>query len=150
MATFVLGRSGKLYYAAAVVTTPVVGDFTTTLDYVGDVTVSDSADAVEVTSRASAGNKSFAQGHKTRQVTFSLKKNYTNAGFIAVKAAYDAGSSIALWAASEAKTTTGATGIAGNFIITNFEDAQPLTGEQVWNVTAQPAEPNYLTRLEVV
>lgn len=134
-----IGNDCKLYYDATPLTSADGSGGTWLLiDGVKDVSVSDAHGEVDATTRASDGRKEYALGLRDTSIEFEAKFDVDETAFAALKTAYEAGNTIAMAAMNEAIATVGATGVAGNFILTGFARSEALEGLVTVSVTAKP------------
>ncbi len=121
-----LGFECKIYFdATALAGTPDTGTWAE-LTIVKDVNVPDERDEVENTTRESNGVKTFETGLRTVGVEFEIEHDPANAGYAALKAAYEANTEIAIAVMDGDITTIGKTGVGGNFKVATFPRSEPL------------------------
>lgn len=117
-----VGQYSALYYAAA--ETAAVTSMTE-VDIAQDVTISMSASEATQRTRESLYPRRKIVGLDL-QLTFNLAQRPENTVYEAIRDAYLAGTPLAFAALSEVKTQDGAEGPLADFVITQFEQNQPL------------------------
>ncbi len=137
-----LGREGKAYYAAALLTgtsphTPstatwlVIGDIAD-LDEGGD------SDKVEQTVRGDGARKTYAVTHYDESVSFKIKAKVGSTALAALETAFRATAPIAFMSLTDDKATTGAKGPVGNWVISKFAKTKKLKDLQWVDIELSP------------
>jgi len=130
-----LGKDAVLYYSATA--GQALSAMTLILDGVKGVEVNLTTGEADVTTRANLGWKQSLATLKECELTFDMPLDPTDAGYIAVRAAYLAGSVIGLAAMTGSKSVAGNEGPVGDFTITNFGRSEPIEEAQNVSVTAK-------------
>ena len=137
----ILGMSCKAYFAAAVLggaVTPANADWTE-MDNLKDVTKSLSTDKADVTTRANSGWKQNMATLKDGSVKFEMLWDSEDEGFDAIRDAWLASSEIGMAFMNGDIETGGKEGLVGNFVISGFEETEPLSDAVAVSVTADPS-----------
>ena len=129
MATFILGKDGKLYHGPAGTTA------TSEMGNVRDVTLTMEAGTADVTTRANFGWRATAPTLRECTCEFEMVWDANDAGFKAIKNAFLASALIAL----KILDKTGGQGPDGDFAITSFSRKEALEEAIVVSVTAKLA-----------
>ena len=133
------GYSAKVYFDA----TPLAGAPETAtwieLDIIGDATLGDDTEAVEITKRRHAGRKAYEPGQRDNEVTFDLALDPSDGGYAALKAAYESRGEIALAVMSGDITEGGIEGVAGNFIVSSWPRNEPIGAEVIRPIGVKPS-----------
>ena len=127
MATFILGKDGKLYFG------PAGTAASTEMGNVRDVTLTMEAGTADVTTRANFGWRATAPTLRECTCEFEMIWSATDAGFTAVKNAFLSSSLIAL----KILDKLGGQGPDGDFAITSFSRKEALEEAIIVSVTAK-------------
>ena len=127
MATFILGKDGKLYHGVAGTTA------STEMANVRDVTLTMEAGTADVTTRANFGWRATAPTLRECTCEFEMIWLPSDAGFSAMKNAFLTSSLIAL----KILDKLGGQGPDGDFAITSFSRKEALEEAIVVSVTAK-------------
>lgn len=130
-----LGMNAKLYYTTTA--GQALSAMTLTLGGVKNVDVKLTTGEADVTTRANTGWKQSLATLKECEITFDLPLDPSDAGYIAVRAAYLANSLLGLAAMTGDKAVAGNEGIVGDFTITEFGRSEPIEEAQSVSVTAK-------------
>jgi hypothetical protein len=136
MATFILGKDGKLYHGVAGTTA------SSEMGNVRDVTLTMEAGPADVTTRANFGWRATAPTLRECTCEFEMVWNAADAGFTAVKNAFLASALIAL----KILDKLGGQGPDGDFAITSFSRKEALEEAIIVSVTAKLS--NFRTWIE--
>jgi len=129
-----LGMRAKIYYGATADPVPELGTLTE-LARVRDVSNKNSAAEADATTRDSGGYESTVAAIKSVGADFEMPWNLGDAGFAAIKAAFDTGDTICLAILSAAREIVGADGIKGDFSVFNCSREEPLKGIVMAKIT---------------
>ncbi len=134
-----LGRDAKLYYSA----TPITVDAASTggwseVTLVRDLTTPMDADESDVTTRASGGWTLTRASHRGATIDFDLLWDSDNAGQVAIRDAFLAGSAVSLAVMDGDIAVAGSEGLAANFSILGFGRGEPLREGMTVAVSAKP------------
>ena len=129
---FRLGMKGKLFYGPGGST----GVPTSELDNVSDVSITLDAAEADVTTRANSGFRATVSGLKECTVEFTMMYKPSDAGFRAIREAWNSGDPIHLAALTSEKGE----GPVGDFSITGFKRSEPLEEAITYDVTAKLTE----------
>ncbi|MBX3451026.1 MAG: hypothetical protein KF777_15785 [Planctomycetaceae bacterium] len=124
------GRNGKLYWGAA------GADASTELAIAKDVSWEATPITVEQNYRGAPGPTMVPTGQHTYRITFAMKPDPANAGYVAIRTACNNATPISLKALDAANGE----GIKGDFVLTTRTSAQPLTGVVEHSYEARPAD----------
>jgi len=127
MATFILGKDGKLYFGVAGTTAA------TEMGNVRDVTLTMEAGTADVTTRANFGWRATAPTLRECTCEFEMVWDPADPGFTAIKNAFLASSLIALKILDKANGQ----GPDGDFAITSFSRKEALEEAIIVSVTAK-------------
>jgi len=127
MATFILGKDGKLYFGVAGTTA------STEMGNVRDVTLTMEAGTADVTTRANFGWRATAPTLRECTCEFEMVWDPADPGFTAIKNAFLASALIALKILDKA----GGQGPDGDFAITSFSRKEALEEAIIVSVTAK-------------
>ena len=127
MATFILGKDGKLYHGVAGSTA------STEMPNVRDVTLTMEAGTADVTTRANFGWRATAPTLRECTCEFEMIWDANDAGFTAIKNAFLASGLIAL----KILDKVGGQGPDGDFAITSFSRKEALEEAIIVSVTAK-------------
>lgn len=140
---FLLGPDAHAYYAAALFTAANAAaveaasltEFTTAMDVDPDLSQGD----VDITTRLEArdGWRVSAPTLKEATVPFKMRWKPGDAGFEKIKDAWLGGDEIGMAFLDQDKSTAGAQGPAGNWIVTGFQKHEPIEGAQTVDVTVK-------------
>lgn len=133
MADFILGMNAKIYYGTAEAN---LGDLIE-LTNVRDVTLTLDAGEADVTTRANSGWRATAATLRECSIEFEMVWKPADAGFVAIKTAFLAGSTLELAALDGGKAVAGSQGPKGSFSITSFSRPEPLEEAITCSVTAK-------------
>jgi hypothetical protein len=128
----VLGLDTKMFYA-----TPGANPTYTELGNVKNVTINLESAEADVTVRANNGWRATVPTLRDASIEFEMVYDTTDAGFIAMRAAYFASSDVLLKVLDGGTATTG-TGLVATCRITNFTISQGLEESVNVNVSAKP------------
>lgn len=103
----------------------------TEMKNVMDLDWDDSMGSYEKTTRADGGTKSFRPGLREHKLTFSMIRNYTNADYAAIRAAYVARTPLAI----KVTDPTGADGLDADWNIDVMKKGEPIDGVSTVDVT---------------
>ena len=127
MATFILGKDGKLYFGVAGTTA------STEMGNVRDVTLTMEAGTADVTTRANFGWRATAPTLRECTCEFEMVWDPVDLGFTAIKNAFLASALIALKILDKANGQ----GPDGDFAITSFSRKEALEEAIIVSVTAK-------------
>ena len=127
MATFILGKDGKLYFGVAGTTAA------TEMGNVRDVTLTMEAGTADVTTRANFGWRATAPTLRECTCEFEMVWDPADPGFTAIKNAFLASALIALKILDQANGQ----GPDGDFAITSFSRKEALEEAIIVSVTAK-------------
>jgi len=127
MATYVLGKDGKLYHGVAGTTA------STEMGNVRDVTLTMEAGSADVTTRANFGWRATAPTLRECTCEFEMVWDPADAGFTAIKNAFLTSALIALKILDKANGQ----GPDGDFAITSFSRKEALEEAIIVSVTAK-------------
>jgi len=127
MATFILGKDGKLYFGIAGTTA------STEMGNVRDVTLTMEAGTADVTTRANFGWRATAPTLRECTCEFEMIWDPADPGFTAIKNAFLASALIALKILDKANGQ----GPDGDFAITSFSRKEALEEAIIVSVTAK-------------
>ena len=108
------------------------------IDLVRDVTVTLSADEVDLTTRASGGFKQAGAGLKELTFEFEARWKGDDTNLAALRDAYLNGTSVELLALDGPVTTPGSQGPRTTCVITKFDRSEPLADAITVSITAKP------------
>jgi hypothetical protein len=138
----VLGMNAKLYRSAELLedasSSDVSGATWIEISNVRDVTLNLETGEADVTTRANSGWKQTLPTLKDGSIEFEMVWDTADAGFAAIRDAWQNNDEIAL-AAMDGDIDTAAQGLVGNFVITNFSRTEPLEDALKVSVTAKPS-----------
>lgn len=140
MPDYLLGRDAKAYFSTTALTgsnTATVLGSATLAGNIMDLTLEVDSEYVDSTTRseAAAGFKSEIAVLKNGRITFDARWKPGDAFFEALKDVWlGTTSSITFFALDQAKATTGAQGLVGNFTV-GFSKTEPLRDVQKISVT---------------
>jgi len=129
---FRLGWKGKLFYGSGGTT----GVPTTELDNVSDVTLTLDAAEADVTTRSNKGFRATVAGLKECTIEFTMMYKPGDAGFKAIREAWNSGDTVHL----AALTSANGEGPVGDFSVTGFKRSEPLEDAIKYDVTAKLTE----------
>ena len=133
------GRNFKAYYDSndQLITGPSLAGVTDwdELTLIGDVTWSGSRDRIEANTRANGDFKGYLTGLKDAELTLSLLYDDTDAAVTFLYNKWDDGTPLAFAEVDGVITTSGTKGIAGNWLVQNFEEGHPLDGAATVDVS---------------
>lgn len=130
---YVLGMDAVLYRGDAEV---ALGSLTE-VSNVKDLTVTLEAGEADVTSRANAGWRATAATLRECGLEWEMVWKPADAGFVAIRDAFLAGTPLELAALDQDRAVSGAQGPKGTFSITGFTKTEPLEEGQGVAVTAK-------------
>jgi len=102
---------------------------------VQDVSYGMSAGTIDATSRDDAGWTNNKQGLKSASVTVTILRDHSAATFQTLQAAFMAGTEITILD----QASTGGSGYTGSFIVSGFDNGEPIAGMQTTDVTLSNA-----------
>jgi hypothetical protein len=111
----------------------------TELGNVRDVTLNLETGEADITTRANDGWRATAATLKDGGVEFEMVWNVNDAGFTAIKDAWEDSAEISLAVMSGELTTTNEEGLVSNFTVTNFSVSQALEEAITVSVTVKPS-----------
>jgi len=129
-----LSQNAVIHYNTGTYATPTW----TPIANVRNVTLTDNADPVDVTTRSSGGIKEFKQGLKNVSCDFEILYDTSAAGFSSLETAYDGGTAVELLIHEDSATVSGAKGIRGEFTVLQFDIEQSFGDALVVNVSVSP------------
>jgi hypothetical protein len=127
--------NAKLYYTATA--GQALSAMTLTLGGVKNVDVKLSTGEADVTTRANSGWKQNIATLKECEISFDLPLDPSDAGYIAVRAAFMGGTLLGFAALTGDKAVSGNEGIVGDFTVTEFTRSEPIEEAQSVSVTAK-------------
>lgn len=138
-----LGENCHLYYSGTAATTTTYTLPSTELSNVSNVQISGKIDTPEYTTRANGGIKQYAASLSDFGITFNIiKTSSTDAGFLAVRAAYTGKTEIAIYALDGVKAVTGSEGPCGNWIVADFSRDESNGTVVTYKVELKPSSFN--------
>ena len=128
--TYRLGRNCKLYEGTA------GAEAATEVTHAADVTFNATRDKIEITDRllAATGWKGYANGLIDGTLTIQARKVKNDAAVGALRNAFKTGGPISL----KILNGTDGDGVKGDFIVSDFNESQPINGAVDINFTAYP------------
>jgi hypothetical protein len=137
-----LGREGKLYYAAALLTgtTPNTPDDATWIEVgdVMDVNEPSGSTTTKKTVRGDGIRDTYAVTHIDESITFKILAKVGSAAVTAMRAAHKSGAPLAAMSLSDDLSVVGAYGPVGNWVISKFDGGKTLDGLQEFDVELKP------------
>jgi len=133
MADYNLGMNAKLYRGANDALIAAMTEVTN----IKDLTLNLESGEADVTTRAASGWRATAPTLRECTVEFELLWKSADANFEAFRDAFINGTTVELAALDQARATSGAQGIKGNFSITNCSRSEPLEEGITVSVTAK-------------
>ena len=149
MAKNKLGFEGKLYYdvnGPLTLSAHAWSDASwTEITAARDVTLDGDADEADVTSRGSGGHKQTRAALRDSPATFDVVWDgdpsvEPGKAIHALRAAWWAGTEVALAIMDAGAAVSGAQGVFGNFSVLNCSRAEPLGDAMIISVTVKPSE----------
>ena len=119
----VLGYNAKMYYNSG---GAAASSGWTELTNVQDVTLDQSTDEADTTTRATAGYRSITPTLKSGAVDFTQIWDTSDAGFTALQAAFENGTTIGIEVFDGDRTTAGTQGLRADMNVTNFTRNEAL------------------------
>lgn len=145
MADYLLGMNAKLYRGAVTTADAAFVGYAalSELTNVRDVTLNLTGAEADITSRANSGWKAIASALREMSVDFDMIWKPGDAGFNAIRDTFlDSTKVIELAVLDQIKTTSGAQGPQGYFVITAFNRGEPIADAITVSVTAKLAKYN--------
>jgi len=135
-----LGMNAKLYRCATNLDGTNTPQAATWLEQsnVRDLTANLETGEADVTTRANNGWRATVATLKDGSLEFEMVWEPGDAGFDAIKTAWENSTFIALMALDGDSATSGNQGIASNFSVTNFTRSEPLEEAIIVSVTLKP------------
>lgn len=132
MPTVQLGKNCKLYRGTA-------GTQAATLvDNVRDLTLNLERDEIDASGRDSGDWEEVVSSLKKGEVSFTVKWKKADAGFIAFRSAWMAGTAIALLIMDDLKTVPDSEGLDADFTVLKFSVKQELRDIVIVDLTVKP------------
>ena len=135
MPTVLMGKDAKIYEGVAAAALGAL----TEMSNVKDVKLNLSAGEADTTTRSNSGWRATSPGLRECQVEFEMLWLDTDACFVAMKAAFLAGTTVELAILDRDRATGGANGPKGAFAITGFVRNEGLEEAISVSVTAKMA-----------
>jgi len=141
MADFHLGLNAKMYHGSEALTTLVSADDVTWTEIpnVAEVNLDLTSAEADMTTRASGGWSEFAQTLRSAAVSFKLKFKDSDTYFEALRDAFLNNTEVPLLFMDMAATTTGAQGLAANFMVSGMPRPEPLNDVINYTFTVKPS-----------
>jgi hypothetical protein len=133
-----LGFEAKAYVGAELLAdVPGTGSWTE-FSRVKNIAVGDERGEYDATTRANGGFTQHRPTLRTPSIEFECPWDPDDAGFAAIRAAYQAGEPLAMAFMSGDCTEAGSTGIAGNWCVMKFARQENLSEELIAQVSLKP------------
>lgn len=130
---FVLGKDAKAYYGTSGQPLSALTELTN----VRDLTLNRGRSEADVTTRGSAWDL-IAVVRKNASIDFEMLFKKSDAGFDAIRAAFDDGTELEMAFLTGDKGTSGTKGIQASFSVFQFNESQNLDGVLTVDVTVKP------------
>ena len=141
MADFILGLNAKMYHGSAALTTLVSADDVTWTEIpnVAEVNLDLTSEESDMTTRASDGWTEMAQTLRSASVSFVLKFKDSDTYYEALRDAWLNNTEITLLFMDKNAATTGAQGLAANFMVNGMPRGEPLNDVIKYTFTVKPS-----------
>lgn len=130
-----LGRSAKVYRNTAVSGDPTWNEITV----VQDAARNSERAEVDATTRGDGDEQVSVVVQKKRTVEFTLRAHLTDAGFLALQTAHEAGTPIRLLVMNGPNNVTGTKGVDRDWYVRTWNESQPIAGIVTVQVSLAPA-----------
>lgn len=129
-----LGRNCKLYEGAA------GSEAATEVTHAADVTMNGTREKIDITDRllAQTGFKGYENGLADVTITIQARKVKADAAIGALKTAFQNGTPISL----KVLNASDGDGVKGDFVISDYNESQPINGAVDISITAYPTITN--------
>lgn len=141
------GYQFRLYYSASLVNSGGTGGSWSHNANCTDLDMDPSIDALDATTRGSAGIKEYVAGLLDVKITWKQLFDLDDTIATALQTAFYARTTIALNVHSGDRATSGEKGVLGNFIITKWKPAPPIDGLAAFEAEAMPAVNSYVQQV---